>query len=211
MHFKKNRGAGSPRFGEAGEASKLLLILAVVVLAAILITYLILKAAERPENPVQNPGPVIQKPVYDQTMGDIKFTFMSARDMGNTLRGSESRNPSWQKDVKTTEKYVKVTIGAQNKGLANIKEQVWDIGNIIDSEGRNFVPVQYSIESWLPEQNLCGTLLKPEFEPTPCTKIYEVSKISKGLKIQVVANKKVGNEYPSDKKETALIDLIVSQ
>ena len=85
------------------------------------------------------------------------------------------------------------------------------MGDIVDSDGRNFVPLQYNIDSWLPDPNLCGALLKPEFEPAPCVKIYEVSRISKGLKIQVISLKKVGNEYPSDKKDTALIDLIVTQ
>lgn len=136
---------------------------------------------------------------------------MQARDLGNVLKGSQSRNPSWQKDLPTTERFIKVTIGAQNKGLTNIKEQVWDIGNIVDSEGRNFTSSQYNVDSWLPDPNLCGALLKPDFEPASCVKIYEVSKVSKGLKIQVISLKKVGNEYPSDKKDTALIDLIVTQ
>lgn len=194
----------------SGQASKLLLVLAVVVLAAIIITYLVMRAATAP-----TPPPVttttIPQPVYEQTLGDIKFIFMQARDVGSILRGANSRNPNWQKDLPTTERFVVVTIGAQNKGLVNIKEQVWDIGNIVDSEGRNFTPSQYNVDSWLPDPNLCGALLKPDFQPTPCVKIYEVSKISKGLKIQVVANKKVGNEYPSDKKDSALIDLIVTQ
>lgn len=194
----------------SGQASKLLLVLAVVVLAAIIITYLVMRAATAPTPPPVT-NTTIPQPIYEQTLGDIKFIFMQARDVGSILRGSNSRNPNWQKDLPTTERFVVVTIGAQNKGLVNIKEQVWDIGNIVDSEGRNFTPSQYNVDSWLPDPNLCGTLLKPDFQPTPCVKIYEVSKISKGLKIQVVANKKVGNEYPSDKKDSALIDLIVTQ
>ena len=85
------------------------------------------------------------------------------------------------------------------------------MGNIVDSDGRNFTPLQYDADAWLPDPNLCGELLKPEFEPTPCVKIYEVSTVSKGLKIQVTSLRKVGVEYPSDKKDTALIDLIVTQ
>lgn len=210
--FKFNKESGSPRrsFAEAGQISKLLLVLAVIVLAAIVITYLVMKAATTPPPPVDNTT-TIPKPAYEQMLGDIKFIFMQARDMGNVLPGSQSRNSSWQKDLTTPERFIKVTIGAQNKGLVNIKEQVWELGNIVDSEGRNFTPLQYNADSWLPEPNLCGALLKPEFEPVPCVKIYEVSKISTGLKIQVIANRKVGNEYPNDKKDTALIDLIVTK
>ena len=71
--------------------------------------------------------------------------------------------------------------------------------------------MQYNVDPWLPDPDLCGALLKPEFEPTPCVRIYEVSTVSKNFKIQVIANKKVGSEYPSGKEDTALIDLIVTQ
>lgn len=206
MKFKKKSGLSV----QAGQVSRLLLVLAIIILVAIVITYLVMRAAEKPPKPVTE-NPTVSQPAYEQSLGDIKFIFMQARDMGNVLKGTQSRNPSWQKDLTSTEKFIKVTIGAQNKGLANIKEQVWSIGDIVDSDGRNFVALQNNVDSWLPDPNLCGALLKPEFEPTPCVKIYEVSRISKGLKIQVVSLKKVGNEYPSDKKETALIDLIVTQ
>ncbi|MEK7080554.1 MAG: hypothetical protein AAB925_01840 [Patescibacteria group bacterium] len=212
-NFKKESGQARLQrlwCSQCGQVSKLLLVLAVIMLAAIIITYLVMRAATAPPAPPVD-NTTIPLPAYEQTLGDIKFIFMQARDMGNVLKGSQSRNPSWQKDIQSVERYIKVTIGAQNKGLVNIKEQVWGIGNIVDSEGRNFTPLQYSIDSWLPDPNLCGILLKPEFEPAPCVKIYEVSKVSKGLKIQVVANRKVGNEYPSDKKDTALIDLIITQ
>lgn len=214
--FKKNKKeSGQARLqrfwrGQCGQVSKLLLVLAIIVLVAIVITYVVMRAAEKPQKPVVN-TPSIPQPFYEQTLGDIKFIFMQARDMGNILKGSQSRNSSWQKDLTSPERFIKVTIGAQNKGLVNIREQAWDLGNIVDSEGRNFTALQYNVDSWLPDPNSCGALLKPEFEPTPCVRIYEVSKISKGLKIQVIASKKVGNEYPSDKKDSALIDLIVTQ
>jgi len=194
----------------SGQASRLILVLAIIVLVAIVITYLIMRSVQAPPKPVDN-TPTIPQPVYEQQLGDIKFIFEQARDMGNVLSGSQSRNPNWQKDIQTVERFIKVTVGAQNKGLTNIKESVWDLGNIVDSEAREFTPLQYTVDSWLPDPNLCGTLLKPEFEPTPCIKIYEVSKISKGLKIQVIANKKVGDEYPNDQKVSALVDLIVTQ
>ena len=104
------------------------------------------------------------------------------------------------KDLITTERFIKVTIGAQNKGKENIKKNTWDIENIVDSEGRNYISLDYAANPWMSDPDLCGELLKPEFSPTPCSKIYEVSKISSGLKIRVVDTKK---------KTEALIDLIV--
>ncbi len=210
-NFKKEPGLpAEARSAEAGQVSKLLLVLAVIVFVAIVITYLVMRAAERPPKPVVN-KPTVPMPAYEQTLGDIKFIFQQARDMGSVLYGSQSRNQNWAKDKTTTESFVKVTVGAQNKGPANIKEGVWDLGNIVDSEGRNFTPLGHDVNPWLPDPDLCEELLKPEFEPLPCVKIYEVSKISKGLKIEVLANKKVGNEYPSGDKVSALIDLIVTK
>jgi len=104
-----------------------------------------------------------------------------------------------------------VTIGAQNKGTANIEERSWDIENIVDSDGRNFVPLEgYSVDPWLPISNFCGALLKPEFDPVPCTKMYEVSKKSAGLKIRVISGKDNSpNNLSSDNVDEAMIDLIV--
>jgi hypothetical protein len=61
---------------------------------------------------------------------------------------------------------------------------------------------------WLPKPNLCGELLKPAFDPTPCTKIYEVSKESTGFKIRIEAGK---NNKPisSGSNNSFLLDLIV--
>lgn len=208
--MKFNKSSGSPRFGEAGQVSKLLLVLAVIVLVAVVITYLIIKMATPPPKPPTPPGPVVELPIYEQTIGDTKFIYIEARDMGNILKGSESRNPQWQKDLKTTDRFIKLTMGAQNKGKENIPDRVWDIENIVDSEEREYVPSSNSdTKSWLPEKDLCEELLKPEFEPTPCTRIYEVSKISTGLKVRVSIKKLVNGSYQSDKKEYALIDLIV--
>ena len=197
---------------EAGQVSKLLLVLAIIVFVAAIIVFVVLRATTAPPKPTieQPTGP---KAAYEATLGNIKFTFQEARDMGKILFGSESRFSDWQKNLITTEKFIIVTIGAQNKGKENIPERVWDIGNIIDSEGRNYVPSDHTANSWLPDPNLCGALLKPEFVATPCVKIYEVSRISTGLKIIVSASKKEGDTYSSSEKdkETALIDLIVTQ
>jgi len=199
---------------EAGQVSRLLLILAVVVFVAVIIAYLVMRmATPAPKPPVSN-EPVVPQPVYETTLGDIKFVFENSIDKGNILWVSEARKDSYaQKNLTTTEKYIKVTIGAQNKGKTNIAERSWDIENIIDSEEREFEPIEdYTISPWLPNPDLCGALLKPEFNPTPCTKIYEVSRKSTGLKIKVITGKEnSANNFSAKKNDEALIDLIITQ
>jgi hypothetical protein len=215
--FKFKSSAGLPRHSsaEAGQASRLLLVLAVVVLVAVIIVYLVMKMAEKPPAPPPPTGQEIILPVYEQVLGNIKFIYESALDKGNVLRASEIQNiqyiSSTQKNLTTGEKFIKVTIGAQNTGTKNIEQNSWGMGNIIDSEGRNFEPLEgYTISPWLPNPDLCGTLLKPAFAPTPCTKIYEVSKASTGFKINIMTGKdNLANNFSSNKSESALIDLIV--
>lgn len=216
--FKKESGLASPksRLGgtEAGQVSKLLLVLAIIVFVAVIIAYLVMRMATPPPKPPVTGEPVIPQPIYETTLGDVKFVWESSIDKGNTLWVSEARKDSYaQKNLVTTERYIKVTIGAQNKGKVNIAERSWDIGNIIDSEGRNFVPIEdYSVNPWLSNPNLCGALLKPEFNPTPCTKIYEVSRKSTGLKIEVMTGQEnSANNFSAGKLDKALIDLIITQ
>jgi len=194
----------------SGQASKLLLVLAIVVLVAVIITFLVLKMAEKPAQPVVPTGPVVQLPVYEQTINGIRFVFESAIDRGQILTASEVTNTqyaSYQKDLpvsNTGAKFIQVTVGAQNMGTENTQQNAWDMGNIVDSDGRNFVPLDNSsVNSWLPYPNQCGALLKPAFDPTPCTQIYEVSKQSTGLKIVVEASKGSSSKTPTS------IDLIV--
>lgn len=184
----------------SGQASRTLLILAIIILVAVVFSYLVIKVAENPPSKIPNQEPIVPQPVYEQTLGDIRFIFQEARDLGSVLYGSQSKNPEWQQDLKTTERFIKVVVAAQNKGKENVRSGSWNIENIVDSEGRNYVPLT-NVSQWLPEKELCGDLLKPEFEPTPCVKIYEVSKVSTGLKIRV---KNV------TKSSDALIDLIVT-
>ena len=203
----------------SGQASKLLLVLAVVVLVAVIITFLIIKMAEKPPVPVAPVVPTIPLPAYEQTLGNIRFVFESAVDKGGVLKVSDAVNTQYisssQKDLVIDNpgaKFIKVTIGAQNKGTTNTEQNAWTIENIVDSQGRNFVPIQegYEIAPWLPTPDLCGALLKPAFDPTPCTKIYEVSKESTGLKVRVETGKdNASNNLSSGKMDVFLIDLIV--
>lgn len=214
MKFNKSSGLSAQR----GQASRLLLVLAVIVLVAVVITFLIMRMAEKPPNPAPGPGPEVSLPVYEATLGDIRFVFESAIDKGNILKVSDIKNSQYtyssQKDLSVSNsgaKFIKVTIGAQNMGTVNTEQKSWDIEDIVDSEGRHFVPLEgYIISPWLPNTDLCGTLLKPAFDPTPCTKIYEVSKQSSGFKIKVETG--IGNSasnFSSGKIDSALINLIV--
>jgi len=209
MKFKFNKSSG--------QASRLLLVLAIVVLVAAIIVYLVIKMAEKPSQPVDNtPTETVVVPIYEQTLGNIKFIFESAINHGDTLYAANVVNSSYtsyRTDLSTTENFIEVKIGAQNVGKSNIEERSWTIENIIDSEGREFVPLEdYSVTPWLPDEDLCGSLIKPAFDPTPCIKIYEVSKKSTGLKIRVITGEdNTANNFSSEKLESALIDLIVTQ
>ena len=200
---------------DSGQAAKLLLVLAVVILVAIVITFLVIKMAEKPAEPVVTEEPAVPLPVYEQDLGNIKFIFISARDLGKTLKSTDAVNDvySSQKDVTTKEKFIEVNIGAKNMGKENIENAAWSIGNIIDSEGRNFEALDdYKVNAWLPTINLCGSLLKPAFNPTSCIKMYEVAEKSNlaELKIEVKTGKdNAPTNYSAGKIDTALIDLIV--
>ena len=191
---------------ESGQASRLLLVLAIVVLVAVIIVYLVMRMAEKPPSPTVPVTQTVPLPVYEQTMDNIRFVFESAINWGSVLKASNIPNHSdSQKDLSIINpgaKFIQVTIGAQNVGKENTGSNVWDIENIVDSQGRNFVPSGGEVKPWLPKLNYCGTVLTPAFDPSPCTKIYEVSKQSTGMKIRVTV--KSGN-----KKDTFLLDLIV--
>ena len=217
MIFKFNKSSGLPRrnSAEAGQVSKLLLVLAVIVLVAVIIVYLVMKMAEKPAAPVEKKVVQVAPLVFETQLGNIRFVFESGIDRGNALLPADIKNSQYnfgqQKGLTTTEKFVQVTIGAQNKGTVNTEHGAWDIENIVDSQGRNFIPLQgYTVDPWLPNPNLCGSLLKPAFDPVPCTKIYEVSKESTGLKIRVRTGKdNAANNLSSGKVDELLLDLIV--
>lgn len=191
----------------------MLLVLAIVILVAVVIVYLVMQMAERPSAPTPEEENTVPQPVYETTLGSIKFVFVDSRDLGSALTPAMAKKQTYSSNstITTTERFVVVTIGAQNKGKQNIEDKAWDIGDIIDSEGRRFTASkEYSINNWIPDASDCGALLKPEFDPVPCTKIYEVSKISTGLKVVVstgIDNSR--SNFSSDKTEEALIDLIV--
>lgn len=198
---------------QSGQASKLLLVLAIVVLVAAILTFLIMRMAEPPVKPAPIEEPGVELPVYEKQLGNIRFKYISALDRGGVLRLSEVLNPQYssQKELTTGEKFIQVTIGAQNMGTFNTEPNAWGIENLVDSDNREFVPLEgYSVGPWLPKENFCGALLKPAFDPAPCTKIYEVSKNSTGFKIRIETGKdNSANNFSSGKIDSFLLDLIV--
>jgi hypothetical protein len=170
----------------SGQASHTLIVLSIIVALAIIIVYFGLRfaVANKAKNEAANntpAQPAVPLPVYEGQIGDIDFIFISAKDSGSKLKSTVT----YQTDLTTTERFIKVTVGAQNKGKVDFGPYTWDIGNIVDSEGRNFIP-DLQAYYFLPQPNLCGAVLKPAFAATPCTKIYQVSKLSTGLKIEVM-------------------------
>lgn len=188
----------------SGQIAKALLALAIIILIAIVIVYIVVKRAEKPPPPPV--VPVDQKPVYEVTLGDVRFLFLEATDKGSVLYGKDSNQPQWQKDLETTERFIEVIVAAQNVGKENTSDKMWDIGEIIDKDGRKFLPSGQEVNNWLPQyqDNLCGSILKPSFEPSPCKKIYEVAKISTGLKIKVFIYDKA---YSGKRAAEALLDI----
>jgi len=198
---------------QRGQASRLLLVLAIVILVAVIITYLVMKMAQKPPAPPP-PDSGIQQPVYSAQLGNIRFVFENAINRGSLLSVSQitdQRYNYYKTGISTGEKFIQVTVGAQNTGTVNTENGAWDIENIVDSEGRNFTPYEQNhVEPWLPTNNACGELLRPAFNPSPCTKIYEVSKQSTGLKIRVVTGKdNSSNNLDSGRIDSVLLDLIV--
>lgn len=186
---------------QSGYISRTLIILAVVVLLAAGFVYGVIKyASVRKSQSLEDANKTAQeppKPIYETTIGDTRFLFDSAADLGPVI----SSKTSYQQNLVTTEKFIKVTVRAQNKAKADTFSQTWGIGNIIDSDGRNFIEDPNAFY-FLPNPNLCGAILKPEFEPTPCVKIYQVSKVSTHLKVKVWIT-----PADSSKKQESLLDL----
>lgn len=169
-----------------GQVSRAILVIAGAILLITIIAFLAIKiASSKKSQAVPSSAQEIEppKPVYETTIGDIKFALQSSMDIGSVLKSDKSQ--VYQKDLTTTERFVRVVIGAQNKGKNETAQFVWEVGNIIDSEGRNFIPITNKAYYFLPQPSLCGAILKPEFAPIPCTMMYEVSKQSTGLKVEV--------------------------
>jgi len=173
----------------------LFLLLGIIVIVAIVAAVLLnqpsfanlFKNSPEKTQEEQIPGKM-PEPVYEVTVGNVVFRLLTTgtRDRGNILRKSESNDPERTRaDLKTTDKFIEVRISAQNIGTDNIAKGDWKVDELVDSEGRKFYPID-AAKNWIKPESDCGELLKPNFTPTPCIKIYEVSKNSVGLKARVI-------------------------
>ena len=208
MNLKMNK--------ESGQVSRLLLVLAIIVFVAIIIVYLVVRMAEQPAKPKgPTPPTTVQLPVYEKQLGNIRFLFESAQDRGQVLKASDATGTN-KKDLKISNpgaKFVEVTIGAQNKGTVETVQGAWTLGNITDSQGDIYQPLpKYAVGPWTPALNICGQILQPEFDPSPCTQVYEVSTLSTGFKVIVETGKNnspVVSNIAGD--QTFPLDIIVSK
>lgn len=185
------------KYNQKGQISRLLLIGAGVVLIIIIIVFAVIfftrgnKSQEEQQNGNTPSIPEPPKPVYDKQVGDIYFILESSDNLGNILDAKDQ----YQKDLTTTEKFIRVVVAAQNKGKVSTPGYAWDLGNLVDSEGRIFNTINNQAGYFLPRPNPCGLSLKPEFYPVACTKLYEVAKISKGLKVELIVKDQKQKEY----------------
>jgi len=178
-----------------GQIPKKLLVIIGIVVAVVIIGIVIVVSGGK--EPLPPPPEVTKKPVNEVLVDNvINVSLEKAFNIGSILYGSDSRYPETQDNVTTTEKFIKVVVQAQNVGKEESENNIWGIGDIIDSEGRRF-PYSKTADFWLPVENECGSALKPGFTPVSCSRIYEIAKISEGLKVEVVSGagiraKKVG-------------------
>lgn len=204
-HLKDKLGLPAGASAEAGEVSRILVFIAVACFLVIVavygvttyISYQRSKAKKQSEQPTQ---PIVEQsaqPQYDTKAGDIRFLFESAQDVGSVLKAPHT----YDTDLTTTERFIKLTIGAQNLGPTNTQAYSWDVGDIVDSVGRHYTSINDRAYSWLPRPDLCGSVLKPQFAPTPCVKYYEVSRVSTSLKVEV--------KVTEPKKEKSTVEITV--
>jgi hypothetical protein len=173
--------------------SALFLILAIIVIIiiALVVVATVLMSSREQEEAIEIVKEEIPEPVYEVVVGNIKFTFIEAKDRGSVLRCEERTSPPSncrpQDNLETTDKFVEIEITAQNVGRDDLRKGSWSIEELVDSEGRMFYSA--GARRWVPEESQCGALLKPGFTPTSCTEIYAVAERSIGLKVKVSGEK----------------------
>jgi len=156
-----------------------------VIIFLIIIVFVISKLSKKPLPPPPQPVEEKQEPVYETTVGNVKFKLIEAKDRGNKLLASESKNPEYtREDLITTDRFVEVVISAENIGKDNIPPNIWDMEELVDKESRKFYSSP-QFDQWVLKESKCGEMLKPAFTPTLCTKIYEVANVATGLKVKV--------------------------
>ena len=75
----------------------------------------VIEEAQIVEKVKETQPPEPPKPVYEVTLGDVRFLLQSSEDLGKVIKSKSQ----YEKDLTTTEKFIKVVIAAQNKGKNN--------------------------------------------------------------------------------------------
>lgn len=184
---------------QSGQISQVLLVVAIALLVVIVAVFFAIRVFSPKEaSPIAVEEEVEPEPVYKAMAGNVEFSFVSAVDIGNTLLAADAIKTR-RENLTTTERFIKVTISAQNKGKLHTENRAWQLGSIVDGEGRVFIENE-DAKYWAPQPSPCGAVLGPEFEPTKCVKIYEVAKVARDLKIEAIYE-----------KETVLLDLKITR
>lgn len=161
-----------------GQVPTIALIIGIIIIVLVIVILVVLKMIRKPPPPP--PQPVEKEPVYEITVANVKFKLVEAKDRGNRLLASESKNPEYiREDLVTTDRFVEITVSAENVGKDNIPPNVWDIKEVVDKEGRKFYPLEHS-DPWILKESHCGALLKPGFTP------LLVQKYTRSLTLQLV-------------------------
>lgn len=106
-----------------------------------------------------------------------------AKDLGNILKGSNSKYPSFQDNKTTSGKFIQLQVGVINSGkdLASITSP-----KLIDSQGREYTDASTELSAWIPEgfEFFLLTNLQPAL-PKVFVFLYEVPADATGLRLKV--------------------------
>lgn len=131
----------------------------------------------------------------DVRVGDIRWKLLLARDHGHSLKGSESKYPTFQDDKTSSGRIIEINMEVENLGS---DQDLTTSVELTDSKGRDFS--SGSFYEWIPEdQSLTLVTLNPNVTKK-FRDYYEVPTDATDLKV------KVGDLNPFTNKE-ALIDL----
>jgi len=135
-----------------------------------------------PEKPSPEKIPTIYSVNQDVRVGDVKWKVLEAKDLGSRLKGSQSRYPTFQEDVTTTGKFIKVRFEVENLGK-ELKSVTWL--RLVDSQNREYVP-HSGVSAWIPEKEDLFLIenLNPNI-PKTLAVIFDVAKDASGLKFRV--------------------------
>ena len=120
----------------------------------------------------------------DVKVKDIRWKVISAEDKGDTLKGTDSKYPDYEKDKKATgnSKFIKLTMEVENQ--SKDMKSVSDL-KIKDDQGREFTHSS-DVISWIPEDK--EIFILSNLNPNVTQQFidyYEVPKDAKGFKITV--------------------------